>query len=126
MCVCVFLRSVTKSGRKSGGCGSKVGQDRAGGQSRQVGDETDLSRGEDELHAKTQSCRCLHYSLKQEEEGKENRNNIKLEVVLTHNPVGHHTVNRLSSDKQVLLNNTHIKNFNQTAGFIASVNVLFA
>lgn len=47
------------------------------------GSGADVSRAEDELHAKTQSHRCLGYSLEQEGGGKENRNNIKLEAILT-------------------------------------------
>lgn len=75
--------------RKQGGAG-ECG--RAGG--------ADVSRAEDELHAKTQSHRCLRYSLEQEGGGKENKNNIKLQAVLTHSPAGHHTVNRLRLDRQ--------------------------
>lgn len=52
----------------------------------QAGGGADVSRAEDELHAKTQSHRCLRYSLEQEGGGKENRNNIKLEAIVSTQP----------------------------------------
>lgn len=95
---------------REGGAG-KVGVVEAGWGKRgwvggQAGGGADVSRAEDELHAKTQSHRCLRYSLEQEGGGKENRNNIKLEAVLTHSPAGHHTVNRLCSDRQPTMQST--------------------
>lgn len=83
-------------GLQKEGCESRVAQERrqGGWVGRQAGGSgADVSRAEDELHAKTQSHRCLGYSLEQEGGGKENRNIIKLEAVLTHSPAGHHTVN---------------------------------
>lgn len=61
---------------------------RVGGQ---VGNGADVSRAEDELHAKTESHRCLHYSLEQEGGGKENRDIVKLQAILTHSPAGPQT-----------------------------------
>lgn len=88
-----------QGGVKKGGVGWVVGQ--AGRQAgRWAGGGADVSRAEDELHAKTQSHRCLRYSLEQEGGGKENRNIIKFEEILTHSPAGHHTVTRLCSDSQ--------------------------
>lgn len=66
----------------------------------QAGSGADVSRAEDELHAKTLSHRCLRYSLEQEGGGRENRNNIKSQAILTHSPAGHHTFNRVCSDRQ--------------------------
>ena len=87
--------------------GWAVGQ--AGGQ---AGGGADVSRAGDELHAKTQSHRCLRYSLEQEGGGRENRNNIKSQAVLTHSPAGHHTVNRLYSTFRQTANNAEDRTSN--------------
>ncbi|KAM7415725.1 hypothetical protein PAMA_017995 [Pampus argenteus] len=80
------------------------------GRKRGVGG-ADVSGAEDELHAKTQSHRCIRYSLEQEGGGKENRKNIKFEAVLTHSPAGHHHLNRLCLDRT--LNNAEIQDNTQ-------------
>lgn len=78
--------------RGSGGCESRAGQECKGGWvGGQVGNGADVSRAEDELHAKTESHRCLHYSLEQEGGGKENRDIVKLQAILTHSPAGPQT-----------------------------------
>lgn len=49
-----------------------MGQERVGRWvAGQAGGGADVSRAEDELHTKTLSHRCLHYSLEQEGEGKQ-------------------------------------------------------
>lgn len=85
----------------------------------QAGGGADVSRAEDELHAKTQSHRCLRYSLEQEGGGKENRNNI------THSPAGHHTVHRLCSDKQPTMQSTWNHILNTFGNCISGVLVIF-
>lgn len=79
-------------------------QERWGKRGGWVGGGADVSRAEDELHAKTQSHRCLRYSLERGGGRKENRNNIKSEAVLTHSPAGHHIVNR--PDRQTAMQST--------------------